>query len=159
MKTYNLSGIVDVGMYQSLLAPEVALDNADRTEAEDERLWDRFDVAAYTACVCERAVVELKMLLTRLPSELHVAYVENSAHIVSPQYYNYLTDRLYFQVTADSDMTEDEMQRYMTGFFINDWDAEFGPDYQIYAYIQENMTLEDFQKEETDVQPADMEGR
>lgn len=156
MNTYHLSGIIDVGMYNSLLSPEVALDTPNRCEAENERLWDRFDVSAYIAFVCERAVIELKKLLAQLPAELHAAYVEESARIVSPRYYNHLTDRLYFSITADSELNEDEMQRYLTGFFANDWDAEFGPDYQIHTYIQGNMTLEDFKKEGINVHPADM---
>lgn len=159
MKTYNVSGIVDVGMYQSLLSPEVALEDADRTEVEDEQLWNHFDVVCYTACVCKRAVIELKELLARLPPEFHIAYVEGSAHIVSPRYYNHLTDRLYFQITANSDMTEEEMQRYLTGFFADDWDAEFGSVYRIYDYLRENMTLENFQKKQegNDVSSTGME--
>ncbi len=149
MRTFNITGIVDVNMYNTLLDPAVTLDDEfdELSEAERDALWDRFDVTAYTANVRKLAVCELRKLLTRLPAPLRCAYVEDSAFIDSPKYYNDRGDELRFQLSADTDMSEAAFQAYLDDFFREDWSAEFGPDYHIYAYIKENLTIYSFLKE------------
>ena len=44
-------------------------------------------------------------------------------------------------------MTQEAMQCYLSDFFAEDWNAEFGADYRIHAYLCENATLECFMKE------------
>lgn len=161
MRTYEIWGVINVNMYNSLLSPEFTLEtDADiEMDAERERLWQRFDVKKYTAFICERAVIELKALLKQLPSNMRVRYVEGSAEIYSPPWYNYGGDELIFKIRALSHRSRKGMQRYLDRFFTDEWNAEFGPDYRIYEYIRENMGLEDFLTEEDGhVQSPDMEG-
>ena len=162
MRTYEIRGVIDVNMYNSLLSPEFTLDadtETEEQEAEREQLWERFDIKKYSAFICERAVIELKALLKQLPSNMRVRYVEGSAEIYSPPYYNYGGDELIFKIRALSHRSRKGMQRYLDRFFTHEWNAEFGTDYRIYEYIRENMGLEDFLTEEDGhVQSPDMEG-
>ena len=161
MRTYEIWGVINVNMYNSLLSPEFTLEtDADiEMDAERERLWKRFDIKKYTAFICERAVIELKVLLKQLPSNMRVRYVEGSAEIYSPPWYNYGGVELIFKIRALSHRSRKGMQRYLDRFFMDEWNAEFGPDYRIYEYIRENMGLEDFLTEEDGhVQSPDMEG-
>ena len=91
-----------------------------------------------------RAVIELKKLLKRLPDSMRVRYVEGSAEIYSPPYYNYGGDELIFRIRARSHRSQKSMQRYLEDFFREEWDKEFGPDYAIYEYIRENKGIKDF---------------
>lgn len=103
MREYEIWRIVDVNMYNSLLSPDVTLDEDvqdDAQEAAREALWNRFDSRKYSDFVRERAVIELKKLLKRLPSGMRVRYVEGSAEIYSPPYYNYGGDELIFRIKA-----------------------------------------------------------
>lgn len=149
MRTFNIVGIVDVNMYNTLLDPGSALDDSFDGLADDdaETLWNRFDINAYIAAVCFLAVRELRKLLAKLPASLHCSYVEGSAFIDSPKYYNYRGDELRFQMSVDTDMSEAAFQAYLDDFFRKDWNAEFGPDYSIFAYIRENYTIHSFLKE------------
>ena len=161
MRTYEIWGVINVNMYNSLLSPEFTLEtDADiEMDAERERLWQRVDIKKYSAFICERAVIELKELLKQLPCNMRVRYVEGSAEIYSPPWYNYGGDELIFKIRALSHRSRKGMQRYLDRFFTDEWNAEFGPDYRIYEYIRENMGLEDFLTEEDGhVQSPDMEG-
>ena len=152
MREYEIWRIVDVNMYNTLLSPEVALEEGvldDAQESAREPLWNRFDLNKYKAFICERAVVELKKLLKRLPNGMRVRYVEGSAEIYSPPYYNYGGDELIFRITARSHRSQKSMQRYLENFFREEWNMEFGPDYAIYEYIRNNKGLEDFLMDET----------
>jgi hypothetical protein len=147
MKTYNISGIVNVAMYQHILDPGVTLCD-DKTDYEKV-----FNIKRYREIVKERAVVELKKLLATLPEEWHCEYVEGSAEIHS-DYMRNILDRLYFKVTHSDkskngwDISEATLQDYLTSFFRKDWDAEFGASYRIYEYISSNYTEEEFYDEE-----------
>lgn len=161
MRTYEIWGVIDVNMYNSLLSPEFTLETDEDTEmnAEREQLWQRFDVKKYADLIRDRAVIELKELLKQLPSNMRVRYVEGSAEIYSPPWYNDGGDELVFKIRALSRRSQKGMQRYLDRFFSDEWNAEFGPDYRIYEYIRENMGLEDFLTEEdSHVQSPDMEG-
>lgn len=149
MNTYLFYGIINVSMYGTLLDPGVALDNVceDLSDSQAEELWNRFDIQVYVAKVCELAVEELKKLLPRLSASLSCSYVEGSASIVSPKYYNYSTDTLWFQLNVETDMTEKVFQSFLNDFFQADWEDEFGPDYNIFAQLRENYSLYDFLKE------------
>ena len=147
LRKYEIWRIVDVNMYNSLLSPEVTLEEDvqdDAQEAAREALWNRFDFKKYSNFVCECAVIELKKLLKRLPSGMRIRYVEGSAEIYSPPYYNYGGDELIFRITACSHRSQKSMQRYLENFFRKEWSKEFGPDYAIYEYIRENKGIEDF---------------
>ena len=147
LREYEIWRIVDVNMYNTLLSPEVALEEGvqdDAQEAAREALWDRFDLNKYKAFICERAVIELKKLLKRLPNGMRVRYVEGSAEIYSPPYYNYGGDELIFRITARSHRSQKSMQRYLEYFFREEWNKEFGSDYAIYEYIRNNKGLQDF---------------
>lgn len=150
MKVFQILGIVDVNMYNTLLDPAVSIEygDDDLTEEQVDALWDSFNLEAYTAKVCELAVVELRKMLARLPSNLRCTYVEGSARIWSPKYYNYFGDTLEFRVNAETELSEKEFQAYLDDFFRTDWNAEFGPDYRIYENLRENCTIYDFVKEE-----------
>lgn len=147
MREYEIWRIVDVNMYNSLLSPDFTLERMaenDAQQAEIDALWNRFDFKKYSDFVCERAVIELKKLLKRLPDSMRVRYVEGSAEIYSPPYYNYGGDELIFRIRARSHRSLKSMQRYLDNFFREEWNKEFGPDYAIYEYIRENKGIEDF---------------
>ena len=147
MREYEIWRIVDVNMYNSLLSPDFTLERMaenDAQQAEIDALWNRFDFKKYSDFVCERAVIELKKLLKRLPSGMRVRYVEGSAEIYSPPYYNYGGDELIFRIKARSHRSPKSIQRYLSDFFREEWNKEFGPDYAIYEYIRENKGIEDF---------------
>jgi hypothetical protein len=57
-----------------------------------------------------------------------------------------ILDRLYFQVRTKSGIGMDEarLQEYLFGFFIGDWEAEFGAAYRIFEYISSNCGIGDF---------------
>ena len=147
LREYEIWRIVDVNMYNSLLSPDFTLEEDVQDDAQGaarEALWNRFDFKKYSDFVCERAVIELKKLLKRLPSGMRVRYVEGSAEIYSPPYYNYGGDELIFHIKARSHRSQKSMQRYLSEFFREEWNKEFGPDYAIYEYIRENKGIEDF---------------
>ena len=147
MREYEIWRIVDVNMYNSLLSPDFTLERMaenDAQQAEIDALWNRFDFKKYSDFVCERAVIELKKLLKRLPDSMRVRYVEGSAEIYSPPYYNYGGDELIFRIRARSHRSLKSMQRYLENFFREEWNKEFGSDYAIYEYIRENKGIEDF---------------
>ena len=147
MREYEIWRIVDVNMYNSLLSPDFTLERMaenDAQQVEIDALWNRFDFKKYSDFVCERAVIELKKLLKRLPDSMRVRYVEGSAEIYSPPYYNYGGDELIFRIRARSHRSQKSMQRYLDNFFREEWNKEFGPDYAIYEYIRENKGIEDF---------------
>jgi len=147
MREYEIWRIVDVNMYNSLLSPDFTLERMaenDAQQAEIDALWNRFDFKKYSDFVCERAVIELKKLLKRLPDSMRVRYVEGSAEIYSPPYYNYGGDELIFRIRARSHRSQKSMQRYLDNFFREEWNKEFGSDYAIYEYIRENKGIEDF---------------
>jgi uncharacterized protein YeaO (DUF488 family) len=139
---FNVSGIVDVNLYQSLLAPDFTL----RQDGKDsEKEWDNFHVQKYTALVLEQAVLELKKILERLPAERRCVYVEGSAHIYA-NYAQNILDRLYFKVKTETGigMNEARIQEYLRDFFLDDWNAEFGAAYRISEYISSNYHVGDF---------------
>ena len=144
MQEYTITGIIDVGLYHSLLAPEIVFED----EADDDALWERFDPEAYVNEVCRRAVEELKKLLETLPAGLCCRYVEGSAEIVRSHDYSIFSDFFRFRLQAESERTQAAMQRYLSDFFAADWNAEFGADYRIHAYLRENTTLECCAREE-----------
>ena len=143
---HRISGIVDVNMYHSLLDPDFTI---GRDGEVDDKEWDRFDAAKYTAFVCELAVLELKKLLDKLPADKRCVYVDGSAYIHSNYMHNIL-DRLYFQVRAVGHIciTEAQVQAYLSDFFTGDWNAEFGAAYRISEYISSNCGIGDFPLEE-----------
>ena len=147
MREYEIWRIVDVNMYNSLLSPDFTLERMaenDAQQAKIDALWKRFDFEKYSDFVCERAVIELKKLLKRLPRSMDVRFVEDSAEIYSPPYYNYGGDELIFRIRARSHRSQKSMQRYLENFFREEWNKEFGSDYAIYEYIRENKGIEDF---------------
>ena len=147
MREYEIWRIVDVNMYNSLLSPDFTLERMaenDAQQAKIDALWNRFDFEKYSEFVCERAVIELKKLLKRLPRSMDVRFVEDSAEIYSPPYYNYGGDELIFRIRARSHRSLKSMQRYLENFFREEWNKEFGSDYAIYEYIRENKGIEDF---------------
>ena len=129
---------------QGIAAPRTMLEAIRGGEAAREALWNRFDFEKYSDFVCERAVIELKKLLKRLPRSMDVRFVEDSAEIYSPPYYNYGGDELIFRIRARSHRSQKSMQRYLENFFREEWNKEFGSDYAIYEYIRENKGIEDF---------------
>ena len=147
MREYEIWRIVDVNMYNSLLSPDFTLERMaenDAQQAKIDALWKRFDFEKYSDFVCERAVIELKKLLKRLPRSMDVRFVEDSAEIYSPPYYNYGGDELIFRIRARSHRSQKSMQRYLENFFREEWNKEFGSDYAIYEYSRENKGIEDF---------------
>lgn len=142
MQEYTITGIIDVNLYHSLLSPEIVFE-----DEADDALWERFDIDAYVGEVCRRAVEELKKLLEMLPAELCCHFVEGSAEIVRSHDYSIFSDFFRFRLHAKSNMTQEDMQCYFSDFFAEDWNAEFGADYRIHAYLCENATLECFTKE------------
>lgn len=154
MKEFNISGIVNVSLYQSIIEPEVALGECseypkNEFDSYDDAVWDRFDADMYREKVKELAVVELKALLATLPEAWRCEYVEGSAEIHYAYEHNIL-DRLYFKVTHSGksvhgwDISEKTLQDYLTSFFLKDWEAEFGAQYRIYAHLGDNHTIGDF---------------
>lgn len=143
MQEYTITGIINVGLFSSLLSPEIVFED----ETDDDALWERFDLDAYVGEVCRRAVEELKKLLKTLPAELCCRYVEGSAEIVRSHDYSIFNDFFRFRLQAEREMTQNAMQRCLSDFFAADWNAEFGADYRIHAYLCENTTLGCFTKE------------
>ena len=127
MREYEIWRIVDVNMYNSLLSPDFTLERMaenDAQQVEIDALWNRFDFKKYSDFVCERAVIELKKLLKRLPRSMDVRFVEDSAEIYSPPYYNYGGDELIFRIRARSHRSQKSMQRYLENFFREEWNKE-----------------------------------
>lgn len=144
MQEYTISGIIDVNLYNSLLSPEVVFED----EADNDALWEHFDLDAYVNEVCKRAFAELKKLLEKLPADLHCKCVEGSAEIVRSHDHSIFNDFFRFKLQIESEWMQEAMQRYLTDFFAEDWNAEFGADYRIHAYLCENTTLECFTQKE-----------
>ncbi|MDO4846095.1 MAG: hypothetical protein Q3977_05705 [Oscillospiraceae bacterium] len=140
MQEYTITGIINVGLFNSLLSPEIVFED----EVDDDALWERFDLDAYIGEICRRAVEELKKLLQKLPAELCCRCIEGSAEIVRSHDYSIFSDLFRFRLQAESEMTQESMQRYLSDCFEEDWNAEFGAGYRIHAYLRENATLECF---------------
>ena len=136
IKQFTISGIVDVGMYNSILSPEVIFD--DKSEED----WSKFSNHRYNETVRKQAELELKALFASLPSELNVKIV--NTRIVSPKFYNYATDKLYTTIEATTTMTAEELQIYIEAMLARDMDSEFNAAYRIYEYITNNYFLEKF---------------
>jgi hypothetical protein len=131
-------------MYNSILDPQLTLDNGDyETKIQ---AWINFNPVKYTELVCERAVIELKKLLSQLPPETKCEYIEGSAYIDSPRYYNYRGDEFRFKIKTENGLfkNNEQAQCYLRSFFLDDWEAEFGAAYGIYEYISSNYGIADF---------------
>ena len=142
-RQFELSGIVNVGMYNTILAPEYAIAEDDT----DEAAWEGFDNDQYKNKVLELAVKELKLLLGKVPATRNIAYVEGSAFISSPEFYNERNDQLRFRVTADAGQLDEEgLQRYIETCLNEELNAEFDAQYHIYQVLKENYSIADFNK-------------
>ena len=139
---HNISGIIDVNMYRSLLDPSFTL---GRDGEAGEKTWERFNAQKYNALVCDLAVEELEKLLERLPADKRCVYISGSASIYANYPHNIL-DRFHFKVRTEerSDMDEARLQEYLCGFFLDDWNAEFGAAHRISEFISSNYCIGDF---------------
>ena len=72
------------------------------------------------------------------------SYLKRLNNLCTAPYYNYGGDELIFRIKARSHRSQKSMQRYLSDFFREEWNKEFGPDYAIYEYIRENKGIEDF---------------
>lgn len=141
MRKFNLSGVIDVDMYQGFLNPDYAFERDDPSEEQ----WDNFSIDKYVELVLELAIKELKKMLATLPERLRCEYVEGGGQIWSPKYYNYQTDTLEFSVVSDYVGSEQEYQKEIDAFFKTDWDAEFSAAYRIFDIITSDYLIDSFQ--------------
>ena len=147
MKTYRISGIVDVGMYNTILDPDVTLPDDDISGISEDAqvdLWMRFNPGKYAQAVLFRAIIELRNLLEKLPDNEGGTYVEGSAEIDSPPFYNYRNDEFWFSLETATIKDKKEYQALLDAFFDADFHGEFGGAYRIYEYIRTNCTIHDF---------------
>lgn len=153
LRSYQLRGGVDVGMYHTLLDPDFALniEAEGLTDEAEQELWRHFDVSAYRAKILELALPELTALLAKLPEELHVQLIPDSASIFSPHDYSYGNDELRFSIHAQSSMTPAEMQQLLNQTAHDDWHAEFGSHYRISEKLAENYSIYDFQRKDDEL--------
>ena len=135
----RLSGIIDVGMYNSILSPDVTLDNSDN-EITDEQ-WIKFNPSKYKELVLQYAIEELKKLLKQLSFKCE--YVENSASIWSPSEYNWMTDTLEFEVMTEKQLTDKELKQLIETELHDEIHQEFNATYNIYESITENHGIEE----------------
>lgn len=139
---HNISGIIDVNMYHSLLDPSFTL---GRDGEAVEKTWERFDAQKYNALVCDLAVEELEKLLEQLPSDKRCVYIPGTASIYA-NYMNNILDRFYFKVKTDDSvgMEETRLQEYLCDYFLSDWNAEFGAAHRISEFISSHYVIGDF---------------
>lgn len=148
MREFELYGIVDVGTYNTILDPAVALDNFAEDMDEDviEAEWERFSNELYMDKVLGLAEVELKKLIAKLPAKYHIQYVEQSAKIDSPKFYNYRNDELIFKVTATGRWTSEKLQEYIEAKLAVDINDEFNATYHIYEKLCRDHSAGEFSK-------------
>lgn len=148
MQEFELYGIVDVGTFNTILDPSVALDNFAEDMDEDaiEAEWERFSNELYMVKVLELAVIELKKLIAKLPAKYHIQYVEKSAQIDSPQFYNCGNDVLIFKVTATGEWTTEKLQGYIEAELATDINDEFNATYRIYEKLCGDHSAGEFSK-------------
>ena len=149
-RRYALRGGIDVNMYNTLLEPGFALgvDAENFTEEEESALWARFDIDAYRRRVLELAIPMLKQIIEHSFPCMHASLVPGSASICSPRDYSYGGDELRFEMEAQSDVTDTEMQAQLDSAVHDDWNAEFSSHYSIYEKLSENYSIYDFLKPE-----------
>ena len=149
-RRYALHGGIDVNMYNTLLEPGFALgvDAENFTEEEESALWARFDIDAYRRRVLELAIPMLKQIIEHSFPCMQARLVPGSASICSPRDYSYGGDELRFEMEAQSDVTDTEMQAQLDSAVHDDWNAEFGSHYRICEKLSENYTIYDFLKPE-----------
>ena len=143
LRRYALRGGIDVNMYNTLLEPGFALgmDAENFTVEEESALWARFDIDAYRRRVLELATPMLKQIIEHSFSCMRASLVPGSATICSPQDYSYGGDELRFEMEAQSDVTDAEMQAQLDSAVHFDWNAEFGSHYRICEKLIENYTI------------------
>lgn len=138
---YTVNGVIDVGMHESIISPEIVFEDCD-----DVTLLECFSFEKYKKTVLEISERLLKRELKRLPKAMGIDYIDGSARIVSPQYYNYTTDTLWFEIVANNDIGDKEMQAYFDDFFADEFNGvkEFNCAYEIYEWISMNFFFCDF---------------
>ena len=149
-RRYALRGGIDVNMYNTLLEPGFALvvDAESFIVVDEGALWARFDIDAYRHKVLELATPMLKQIIEHSFSCMQASLVPGSASICSPRDYSYGGDELRFEMEAQSDVTDAEMQAQLDSAVHDDWNAEFGSHYRICEKLIENYTIYDFLKPE-----------
>ena len=152
-RTCQLRGGVDVGVYHTLLDPDFALnvEAEGLTDEAEQALWRNFDLSAYQEKILELAMPELTALLAKLPEELHVQLIPDSAFIFSPHDYSYGNDELRFSIHAQSSLTPAEMQNLLDKTVYGDWHSEFGSHYRISEKLAENYSIYDFQRKDDEL--------
>ena len=90
----------------------------------------------------------LKQIIEHSFSCMQASLVPGSASICSPRDYSYGGDELRFEMEAQSDVTDAEMQAQLDSAVHDDWNAEFGSHYRICEKLIENYTIYDFLKPE-----------
>lgn len=148
MCEFELYGIIDIGTYNTILDPAVVLDNFAEDMDEDaiEAEWERFSNESYMTKVLELVEVELKKLIAKLPAKYHIQYVEKSAKIDSPRFYNYRNDELIFKVTATGEWTTEKLQGYIEAELATDINDEFNATYRIYEKLCGDHSAGEFSK-------------
>ena len=156
MKVFKLQGVIDVGMYNTILSPENTLDNYNEDLLTK---WESFDYAEYKKAVADRAGWVLKELIENMDAE-HAGYskfrlVSNSVSINSPLDYSHSNDILEFEVEATHmrGFIPFVDEKYMQGFFDGYFASRKSSDkdrMEIYKHITENYCLEDFKRVEVE---------
>jgi hypothetical protein len=114
----SICPILDVGMYHSNLSPESMFNRIDEeiqssdiiSEEEKEYFFEEvsflFDTKKYKELVARYAAAEIEDFFNDMRDTIKIS-LRGDAYINSPNYYNYRTDWLIFEVEID----ESEIQR------------------------------------------------
>jgi hypothetical protein len=111
MSTGLMREILDVGMYESQLDARYMFDGEEQevehcdilTNEEKEYFFENqdWDCEAYKNLVCEQGMWQLEGFFKDVSDVIKIKLVEGSGSIWSPQYYNYTSDTLDFEIEIE----------------------------------------------------------
>lgn len=112
----NLFPILNVGMYDSNLSPDYVLCDDDLTVDEANQFWDQFNNNDYVNHIEKLVSLFMPKVLTHNDFSIEI----KSGAIYSPQFYNYGTDNIDFEVSFNYkdllnhiESNKDEFQEYL----------------------------------------------
>ena len=119
--TSSLFPVVQVGTYDGQTCDVnrfidsycIDEDFADgHTDFDSESFWDRYDNSKFVAEICRRATDYIESEVKPYLVDLNIGINDVVVHdIVSPKYYNFSTDQLYFDLIVEDDFSEKLLEK------------------------------------------------
>lgn len=125
--TSSLFPIVQVGTYDGQICDVnrfidsycIDEDFAEgHTDFDSEGFWDRYDNSKFKAEILKRATEYIQNEIKPFLVDLNIGITDVVVHnMVSPKYYNFSTDELYFDLIVEDDFSENLAKKVENEFY------------------------------------------